>query len=220
VLDVLREGWQKLTGCIAAAGVVKPPPFACDSTGEQFVMNSLYRSRSGLLVAATAALVVAGCGGSANDALPLIRATVSVKTVSYGGTCETVPVRMTPKELSGQANKYANDRMLVIEIETTGPTDENGAPMCNGKAETLPLAPGKWEFSAPLRSDTYKCIQDIQANGDLTVDFVDGVEGCDGAPTAVEEPSQPTVGAPGAEEMPAPGQAPAEGAPPPAPAGN
>jgi hypothetical protein len=174
-------------------------------------MNIVYRPGGVLFVAVAAALIVAGCGGSANDALPLIRATVSVKTVSFGGTCETVPVRMTPKALSGEANKYANNKMLVIEIETTGPTDENGAPMCNGTAQTLPLAPGRWEFSAPLRSDTYKCIQDIQADGDLMIDFVDGVEGCDGAPAAIEEPSEPTVGEPGADEMPAPGQAPAEG---------
>jgi len=178
-------------------------------------MNIVYRPGSGIFVAVAAALIVAGCGGSANDALPLIRATVSVKTVSLGGTCETVPVRMTPKALSGEANKYANNKMLVIEIETTGPTDESGAPMCNGTAQTLPLAPGQWEFSAPLRSDTYKCTRDIQADGDLMIEFVDGVEGCDGAPAAIEEPGEPTVGEPGAEEMPAPGEAPAAGEKPP-----
>lgn len=179
-------------------------------------MNIVYRPGGVLFVAVAAALIVAGCGGSANDALPLIRATVSVKTVSYGGTCETVPVRMTPKALSGEANKYANNKMLVIEIDTTGPTDENGAPMCNGTTQTLPLAPGQWEFSAPLRSDTYKCIEDIQADGDLMIDFVDGIEGCDGAPAAIEEPSEPTVGEPGADEMPAPGETPAAGEKPPA----
>ena len=39
----------------------------------------------GLLVAASMALVLAGCGGSKNDELPLIRAQISVKTVSQGG---------------------------------------------------------------------------------------------------------------------------------------
>lgn len=168
-------------------------------------MNTLSRSRSGVLCAVAAALLVAGCGGSANDALPLIRASITVKTVSYGGTCETVPVRMTPKALSGQANKYANNAMLVAEIETVGPTDENGAPMCNGTGETLPLAPGVWEFSAPLRSDTYKCERDIQVDSDLNILFIDGVEGC-GGPAASAEPSDASVGMPGEDEMPVEGE--------------
>jgi hypothetical protein len=162
----------------------------------------------GLLVAASMALVLAGCGGSKNDELPLIRAQISVKTVSLGGVCEVVPVRVTPKALSGAANKYANDKMIVTDIQTTGPVDENGAPMCAGTAETLPLAPGEWEFSAPLRSDTYKCVRDIRSDGDLNITFVDGYEGC-GGPESAAEPSDPSVGEPGADEMPADGQAPA-----------
>ena len=38
-----------------------------------------------------------GSGGSANDELPLIKVNVKVKSVSQGGVCETVPVRITPK---------------------------------------------------------------------------------------------------------------------------
>jgi len=164
-------------------------------------MSILNGSRHGILLAAAAAMVVlAGCGGSANDALPLIRATISAKTVSMGGVCETVPVRITPKELRGEANKYANNRMMVTEIEMIGPVDENGAPMCSGTAETLPLAPGDWEFSAPLRSGTYKCVVDIQADGDLTIDFVDGYEGCSGVTAVEEEPTEETTGVPGADE--------------------
>ncbi len=165
-------------------------------------MNILSGSRSGLIIAVTAAALAAGCGGSKNDELPLIRAQITVKTISYGGTCETVPVRMTPKALSGQANKYANNSMMVAEIETTGPTDENGAPMCSGQGESLPMAPGVWEFSAPLRSDTYKCERDIQAGGDLGIIFIDGVEGCGGPPSSAEM-SEPTVGMPGEDEVPA-----------------
>jgi len=104
--------------------------------------------------ASVAACVLAACGGSgsANDALPLIRANVSIKAVSQGGVCETIPVRVTPKQLKGQANKYSNNRMMVTDVAMTGPTDEAGAPMCNGNGQTLPLAPGDWEFSAPLAS--------------------------------------------------------------------
>ena len=176
-------------------------------------MNIFNGPRSGIFLAvASAALALSGCGGGANDDLPLIRATISVKSVSLGGVCETVPVRLTPKALSGVANKYSNNKMMVTDVATTGPTDEDGAPMCNGSAETLPLAPGEWEFSAPLRSDTYKCVRDIQADGDLNVRFVDGVEGCGGAaaPAAAEAPAAaPAEPAAEGEAPPAEGAAPA-----------
>lgn len=131
-------------------------------------------------VAALAAIALNACGGSgsANDALPLIRATLSIRTVSQGGVCESVPVRLTPKQLIGQANKYANNRMMVTEVALSGPTDENGAPMCNGTGETLPMAPGIWEFSAPLASGPATCERNIQADGDLLIALVDGVDGC------------------------------------------
>jgi len=106
--------------------------------------------------ASVAAFALAACGGSgsANDELPLLHADVTIKSVSEGGVCDTIPVRVTPKELKGQANKYANNKMMVTDVATTGPTDENGAPMCNGTNKTLPLAPGNWEFSAALASGT------------------------------------------------------------------
>ncbi|MCU0975753.1 MAG: hypothetical protein MUC71_05500 [Steroidobacteraceae bacterium] len=156
------------------------------------------------LAAAAATVLLAGCGGSQNDALPLIKASVSVKTFSMGGMCETIPVRIVPVELRGEANKYANNRTMVLEVAMEGPTDENGAPTCNGSGETLPLAPGDWEFSAPLASGSTKCTRDIQAGGDLSIRLVDGAEGC-GGPQA----------APAAEDVaPAEGEAPAEGAVP------
>lgn len=156
--------------------------------------------------ASVAAFALAACsGGSANDALPLIRATVSIKAVSQGGVCETIPVRITPKELRGQANKYSNNRMMVTDVTMTGPTDENGAPMCNGTGETLPLAPGDWEFSAPLASGTTTCVRDIQADGDLAITFVDGVMGCGGPQPAVDPLAPPAEG-----EVPADGTAPVE----------
>src|SRR3972149_2034659 len=121
----------------------------------------LFLKHSGLNalgIAAVAAIALGACtGGSANDELPLIRATLTIKTVSQGGICESVRVRLTPKELRGQSNKYANNRMMVTEVNMTGPTDENGAPMCNGTGETLPMATGVWEFSAPLASGTTTC---------------------------------------------------------------
>ena len=153
---------------------------------------------------ALAAIALGACsGGSANDDLPLLRATLTIKTVSQGGVCDSVPVRLSPKELIGTPNKYANNKMMVAEVNTTGPTDENGAPMCNGTGETLPMAPGKWEFSAPLASGSATCVRDIEANGDLSIVLIDGVEGCSGAPAEAE---------PAAGEAPA--EAPAEPAAP------
>jgi len=152
--------------------------------------------------ASVAAIALAACSGSgsANDDLPLIHANLTIKSVSQGGVCETIPVKLTPKGLKGQANKYANNRMMVTEVSMTGPTDENGAPMCNGTGQTLPLAPGDWEFSAPLASGTATCVRDIESDGDLGVNFVDGTDGC-GGPVAAMPPAD--------AEMPAEGEAPA-----------
>ncbi len=156
--------------------------------------------------ASWAAFALAACGGSgsANDELPLIHANLTIKSVSQGGICDTIPVRISPKELKGQANKYSNNRMMVTDVTMSGPTDENGAPMCNGAGETLPLAPGDWEFSAPLASGTTTCVRDIEADGDLAIAFVDGVAGCGGpepamptdsmAPAEDEAPAEPTTG--------------------------
>ena len=141
-----------------------------------FLKHSGYKA---LGFAAVAAIALAACsGGSANDDLPLIRATLSIKTVSQGGVCESVRVRLTPKGFIGEANKYANNKMMVAEVNLTGPTDENGAPTCNGTGETLPMAPGNWEFSAPLASGSATCVRNIQADGDLSIQLIDGVDGC------------------------------------------
>ena len=160
--------------------------------------------------ASVAVLALSACsGGSSNDALPLIRANLTVKAVSEGGVCDAIPVRVTPKQLKGQANKYSNNKMMVRDVPMTGPTDENGAPMCNGSTETLPLAPGDWEFSAPLASGTTTCVRDIQATGDLQISFVDGVMGCGGPESALLPPVDPL--APPAEgEVPVDGTAPTE----------
>ncbi len=155
--------------------------------------------------ASVAACVLVACGGSgsANDDLPLIRASLTIKAVSQGGVCDVIPVRLTPKELKGQANKYANNRMMVTDVPMTGPTDEAGAPMCNGSAQTLPLAPGDWEFSAPLASGTTTCVRDIQPTGDLEVTFVDGVMGC-GGPEAALAPAVDPLAPPADGAEPAP----------------
>lgn len=156
--------------------------------------------------ASVAAFALAACGGtgSANDELPLLHANITIKSVSQGGVCDTIPVRVTPKELKGTANKYANNRLMVKDVPMTGPTDEAGAPMCNGTAETLPLAPGDWEFSAPLASGTTTCVRDIEADSDRDIQFVDGTSGCGG----------PGDMPPADDMAPAEGEAPADGTAP------
>jgi len=158
--------------------------------------------------ASMAAFALAACGGSgsANDELPLLHATVSIKSVSQLGACETIPVRVTPKELKGKANKYANNRLMVTDVVMTGPTDENGAPMCNGSNQTLPLAPGNWEFSAPLASGTATCVRDIEADGDRDIKFIDGTVGCGGPESAM--PPVETIAPPEGETPPADGTTP------------
>jgi hypothetical protein len=143
--------------------------------------------RAGLTALGLAAAVaITGCsGGSKNDSLPLMKVTVKIKNVSQAGACDMVPVRLTPKELRGEANKYANAKQSVAEVTTTGPVDENGVPTCTGQGETLPLAPGDWEFKVALASDTYSCVHEVKADGDLEIEFVDGVAGC-GDPGAAE----------------------------------
>ena len=160
--------------------------------------------------ASVAVCVLAACGGSgsANGELPLIRANLNIKAVSQGGICEVIPVRITPKQLKGTANKYSNNKMMVTDVTMTGPTDENGAPMCNGSNQTLPLAPGDWEFSAPLASGTTTCVRDIQATGDLEIAFVDGVVGC-GGPEAALAPAVDPLAPPVEGEVPAEESAPA-----------
>ncbi|MBX3703656.1 MAG: hypothetical protein KF822_07775 [Steroidobacteraceae bacterium] len=134
----------------------------------------------GTAVAAAAALSACGGSGSRNDQFPLIRATLTIKTVSQGGVCDSVRVRLSPKQLIGESNKYANSRMMVAEVAMTGPTDEAGAPMCNGTGESLPMASGIWEFTVPLASGTATCERHIEPGGDLSIVFIDGVDGCGG----------------------------------------
>lgn len=163
--------------------------------------------RAGLTALGLAAAVaIAGCsGGSKNDSLPLLKLTLKIKNVSTGGACDVLPVRMTPKELRGEANKYANAKQAVTEVTTTGPVDENGVPTCTGQGETLPLAPGDWEFKVALASDTYSCVHEVKADGDLEIEFADGVAGC-GDPGSAE--AAPVEGSAPAGSAPA-GSAPA-----------
>src|SRR5262245_682543 len=181
------------------------------SPGEKSTMSMLKNSGLRALgTASVAAFALAACGGSgsSNDDLPLLHATISIKSVSKGGVWDSNPVRMTPQELKGTATKYATNPLMVTDVTMTGPTDEAGAPMCNGSNQTLPLAPGNWEFSAALASGTASCVHDIEAEGDREIKFVDGTAGC-GGPESAAPPADTMAPAEG-ETPPADGTAPAQ----------
>jgi hypothetical protein len=73
------------------------------------------------------------------------------------------------------------------------------------------MASGNWEFTAPLASGTASCVRMIEPAGDLSVVFIDGVEGCGGNGNGAE--AMPAEG-----EMPIEGEMPAEGETPAEPA--
>jgi hypothetical protein len=54
--------------------------------------------------------------------------------------------------------------------------------LCRGEKQTIPMAPGIWEFKVQLPSGPLTCERDVQlpAAGQpgQTVSFKDGVEGC------------------------------------------
>lgn len=177
-------------------------------------INKTLRS---LTVASVAALALSACGGGGGGDLPLLKMQIKVRNIAQGGACDTVPVRVQPKQLGGPANKYANTNQSVTEVAMTGPVDENGAPVCTGAAETLPLAPGVWEFRAPLASGTVTCEREVAGGGDMVVDFQDGVDGCGGPAAAAPAEAAPADGmVPADGPAPADGTAPAEAAPAPA----
>jgi hypothetical protein len=132
--------------------------------------------------------------------------------VWMGGVWLAIRVRLTPILVNGVAIKYATNLMLFSDVSRDGPTALAGAPMCNGSGQTLPLAPGDWEFSAPLASGTTTCVRDIQASGDLDIKFVDGVMGC-GGPEAAMAPAVDPLAPPAEGEVPADGTEPAPAPP-------
>ena len=130
------------------------------------------------LALATAGVVVIGslaaCDGGGETAT-LIRATAKVQSITQQGGCEDVNIKVTPLSIIPGAPKLANDREFVTPVKLTKGPD---GVSCPGEAATIPMAPGKWKFTANLPSEIATCERDIAAGGNLIVGFKDGEVAC------------------------------------------
>ena len=130
------------------------------------------------LALATAGIVVLGSLAACDagkESSPLIRATFKVQSITQQGGCEDVNVKVTPVTILPGAPQLSNDREFVTPIKLTKGAD---GVSCTGDAATIPMAPGKWKFTANLPSDIATCERDV-ANGVATVvGFKDGETAC------------------------------------------
>jgi hypothetical protein len=134
--------------------------------------------RGRLVVLVAGALAVGGlaaCGGGKGSAEGLIRATVKLQSITQQGECEATNVKVTPVELAPNPPSMSNTREFVTEIKLTKAADN---VTCTGENVTIPMAPGKWKFTANLPSDPASCERDIAAGGNLVISFKDGELTC------------------------------------------
>ncbi len=129
-----------------------------------------------VLVTAAAVAVsgLAGCGGG-EDSAPLIRAAISVQSITQQGQCEDVNIKVTPVQILPGAPKMSNDKEFVTPVKLAKGAD---GVSCTGSANTIPMAPGKWKLTANLPSEIASCERDIAAAGNLKIGFKDGETSC------------------------------------------
>ena len=133
------------------------------------------KTRLVLLTAAAVAIGgLSGCGGG-DESAALIRATITVQSITQQGQCEDVNIKVTPVQILPGAPKLSNDREFVTPVKLTKGADNVS---CTGSAQTIPMAPGKWKFTANLPSEIATCDRDIAAGGNLNVGFKDGETTC------------------------------------------
>jgi hypothetical protein len=144
----------------------------------QLSSNLAGRGRSARLVLVTAAAVavgsLAGCDGG-DESAALIRATVGVQSITQQGQCEDVNIKVTPVQILPGAPKMSNNKEFVTPVKLTKGAD---GVSCTGSSPTIPMAPGKWKFTANLPSEIATCERDIAPAGNLTVGFKDGETTC------------------------------------------
>lgn len=135
------------------------------------------RGRLVVVVAGALALTgLAGCGGGGQaSAEGLIRTTIKLQSITQQGECEATNVKVTPVELAPNPPAMANTREFVTNIPLTKAADN---VTCTGENNTIPMAPGKWKFTANLPSDPVSCERDIAAGGNLVIGFKDGEATC------------------------------------------
>jgi hypothetical protein len=129
-----------------------------------------------VLVTATAVAVgsLAGCSGGEESA-PLIRTALTVNSITQQGQCEDVNIKVTPVQILPGAPKLSNDKEFVTPVKLTKGADNLS---CTGSAQTIPMAPGKWKFTANMPSEIAMCERDVAATGNTSVTFKDGETTC------------------------------------------
>ena len=80
---------------------------------------------------------------------------------------------VTPVTILPGAPKMSNNKEFVTPIKLTKGAD---GVSCTGGAATIPMAPGKWKFTANLPSQNASCERDIA--GASAVGFKDGEPSC------------------------------------------
>ena len=142
----------------------------------QFSSNLAGRGRQARLVLMTAAAVAIGglasCGGG-EDATGLIRTSLKIQSITQQGNCEDVNVKVTPRNILPGAPKLSNSKEFVTPVKLTKGAD---GVTCAGEAQTIPMAPGKWKFTANLPSEIASCERDI--NAAASVGFKDSETTC------------------------------------------
>jgi hypothetical protein len=131
--------------------------------------------RAALVTAAAVALTgLSGCDSS-DDTASLIRATVAVQSITQQGQCEDVNIKVTPVQILPGAPKMSNSKEFVTPVKLTKGAD---GVSCTGSSQTIPMAPGKWKFTANMPSEIASCERDIATTGPRNVSFKDGETTC------------------------------------------
>ena len=152
-----------------------------------------------LVTASTAALGgLSACGGG-GDAVPLTRSIIKVQSITQQGSCEDVNIKVTPVAITAGAPKLANEHEFVTPVKLVKGADNVS---CTGSATTIPMAPGKWKFTANLPSEIATCNRDIASGAGNDVDFKDGDVKCPQDSPKVDAPAA-TADAAGAAATPA-----------------
>ena len=159
--------------------------------------NTTSRGRLARLVLVTASSAALGslsaCGGG--DSVPLTHALVKVQSITQQGSCEDVNIKVTPVSINPGAPKLANAHEFVTPVKLDKGADNVS---CTGNATSIPMAPGKWKFTANLPSEIATCERDVAAGATNDVDFKDGEVTCpQQAPKAdaAAKPASPMINA-------------------------
>ncbi len=134
-----------------------------------------FSSKTSLFLVTAAAVAFAGLAGCAagDSEVPLIKTTIHVQSITQEGNCEDVNVKVTPESILPGAPKMSNSKEFVTPVKLTKAAD---GVSCAGEAATIPMAPGKWKFTALMPSGISTCEKDIA--GPSPVGFKDAESAC------------------------------------------